>query len=247
MRDAMILLGVAVDGGKDSLSMATRVGEETVKSPRELVISVYATMEDITRVVTPDIKSPGNSILLFIDLAQGQNRLGGSALAQTFSQIGETSPDMESPDLLKKGFNAIQECISKELILSGHDRSDGGLITTLLEMAFAGNCGLDIELRGNGTSIEHLFSEELGLVVECTQEKVQEVMSLLTEKDIPYECIGRTIFEKHIKVQFNNETVLAENMRELRQVWEETSYQLEKLQMNPACATEEKQNIRWPF
>ena len=243
MRDAMILLGVAVDGGKDSLSMATRVGEETVKSPRELVISVYATMEDITRVVTPDIKSPGNSILLFIDLAQGQNRLGGSALAQTFSQIGETSPDMESPDLLKKGFNAIQECISKELILSGHDRSDGGLITTLLEMAFAGNCGLDIELRGNGTSIEHLFSEELGLVVECTQEKVQEVMSLLTEKDIPYECIGRTIFEKHIKVQFNNETVLAENMRELRQVWEETSYQLEKLQMNPACATEEKQNI----
>jgi phosphoribosylformylglycinamidine synthase len=148
MRDAMISLGVAVDGGKDSLSMATRVGEETVKSPRELVISAYATMKDITRVVTPDIKRPGESVLLFVDLAQGQNRLGGSALAQTFSQTGNTSPDMENPDLVKKGFNAMQECIAKELLLSGHDRSDGGLISALLEMAFAGNCGLDIELRG---------------------------------------------------------------------------------------------------
>ena len=243
MRDVMISLGVAVDGGKDSLSMATRVGEETVKSPRELVISVYATMKDITRVITPDIKRPGESILLFVDLAQGQNRLGGSALAQTFSGIGRTSPDMENPDLLKKGFNAMQESIAKELLLSGHDRSDGGLITALLEMAFAGNCGLDIELRGDGTSIEHLFSEELGLVLECSPEKAQEVENLLEDRGIPCERIGRTTSEKHIRVLFNKETVLAESMQELRQIWEETSFQLERLQMNPDCAAEEKQNI----
>jgi phosphoribosylformylglycinamidine synthase len=243
MRDAMISLGIAVDGGKDSLSMATRVGEETVKSPRELVISVYASMEDITRVITPDIKKPGESILLFVDLAQGQNRLGGSALAQTFMQVGNKSPDMDDPDLVKKGFNAIQEGIDKELILSGHDRSDGGLITSLLEMAFAGNCGLDIELSGGGSSIESLFSEELGFVVECTPEKSQELEAIFTQKEIPFAAIGRTTSATHIKVQFNGEPVLAESMQKLRQTWEETSFQLEKLQVNPDCAVEEKQNI----
>jgi phosphoribosylformylglycinamidine synthase len=243
MRDAMISLGVAVDGGKDSLSMATRVGEETVKSPRELVISLYATMENITRVVTPDIKKPGASVLLFVDLAQGQNRLGGSALAQTLKQVGNASPDMDSPALLKKGFNAIQECIDKELILAGHDRSDGGLITTLLEMAFAGNSGLDIELEGPGAPVEHLFSEELGLVVECTHEKAKEVEAILSDKEVPFVTIGRTTPEKKIKVHFNNDLLLSESMQELRQTWEETSFQLEKLQMNPECAVEEKQNI----
>ncbi len=243
MRDAMISLGIAVDGGKDSLSMATRVGEETVKSPRELVISVYATMEDMTRIVTPDIKRPGASRLLFIDLADGQNRLGGSALAHTCKQIGNTSPDMDNPALLKKGFNLIQECIGMGLILAGHDRSDGGLITTLLEMAFAGNCGLDIELAGTGSPMEHLFSEELGLVVECTPEKAGKVEELLAEKNIPCAFIGSTTSEKDIRVQFNGEPVLAESMQELRQVWEETSFQLERLQMNPDCAAEEKQNI----
>ena len=243
MRDAMIALGVAVDGGKDSLSMATRVGEETVKSPRELVISVYATMKDITRTVTPDIKKPGESVLLFVDLARGQNRLGGSALAQTFKQIGSSAPDMDDPDLVKKGFNALQACIDRELVLSGHDRSDGGLVVTLLEMAFGGNCGLDIDLKGAGTPIEHLFSEELGLVVECTPEKARDVEALLTEKGMPFAVIGRTTSAKQITIQFNSEPVLKESMQELRRIWEETSFQLEKLQMNPECAVEEKQNI----
>ena len=243
MRDAMISLGIAVDGGKDSLSMATRVGEETVKSPRELVISVYATMEDITRVITPDIKKPGESLLIYVDLAAGQNRLGGSALAQTLKQTGNISPDLDDPALVKKGFNFIQECIDKELILAGHDRSDGGLITTILEMAFAGNCGLDIELKGTGAPVEHLFSEELGLVIECISEKRQEIETILSEKAIPFAVIGRPTSEKQINIKFNNEQVLGASMQELRQVWEETSFQLEKLQMNPDCAAEEKQNI----
>jgi phosphoribosylformylglycinamidine synthase len=243
MRDAMITLGIAVDGGKDSLSMATRVDDETVKSPRELVISVYATMEDITRVVTPDIKRPGASILVLLDLAQGKNRLGGSALGQTVKQVGSLSPDMDNPLLVKKGFAFVQECIDKDLILSGHDRSDGGLAATLLEMAFAGNCGLEITLQGDGTPIETLFAEELGLVLECPAEKYDEVQGMLRERDIPFTAVGRPIPEKRITIQYNNETVLAESMQELRQIWEETSYQLERLQMNPDCAVEEKQNI----
>lgn len=243
MRDVMIRLGIAVDGGKDSLSMATRVGEETVKSPRQLVISAYASMEDITRVVTPDIKRPGESVLIFIDLAEAQNRLGGTALAQTLMQIGDISPDMDNPDLVKRAFIVIQELISKDLILSGHDRSDGGLLVTLLEMAFAGNCGLDIELQGTSTSIEHLFSEELGLVIECVPENRQEVEAGLIDKSVPFAVIGRTSSEKQITVKFNKTVVLAEPMQELRQVWEETSFQLERVQMNPDCAVEEKQNI----
>jgi phosphoribosylformylglycinamidine synthase len=243
MRDAMISLGIAVDGGKDSLSMATRVGEETVKSPRELVISAYATMQDITRVITPDIKKPGESLLVFVDLGAGQNRLGGSALAQTLKQTGNFSPDLDDPILVKKAFYFIQECIDKKLILAGHDRSDGGLITTILEMAFAGNCGLDIELHGNGTAFEQLFSEELGLVVECPSDRRQKVETMLTEKNIPHVVIGRPTAEKQINIKFNSEPVLGAGMQELRQVWEETSFQLEKLQMNPDCAVAEKKNI----
>ena len=167
MRDLMVRLGIAVDGGKDSLSMATRVGDEIVKSPRELVISAYATVPDITKVVTPDIKRPGQSRLIFIDIANGKARLGGSALAQVYGQIGNESPDVDDPETLKRAFQAIQKLISEDLILAGHDVSDGGLITTLLEMAFAGNCGLTIRMEGPWTALERLFAEELGAVVEC--------------------------------------------------------------------------------
>ena len=243
MRDAMITLGIAVDGGKDSLSMATRVGKETVKSPRELVISAYATVEDITKTITPDLKKRGESILLFVDLAEGKNRLGGSALAQTLSQLGNIAPDMDNPGLVKGAFAVVQDLIGENRILAGHDRSDGGLVVTLLEMAFSGNCGIEIDLRGEGTVFEHLFSEELGLVIECTPENSQLVETAFRGKNIPSAAIGRTTPEKRIEIVFNNTTVLSERMQDLRQVWEETSFQLERLQMNPESAAEEKQNI----
>ncbi|MBA3060049.1 MAG: phosphoribosylformylglycinamidine synthase, partial [Nitrospirae bacterium] len=150
VRDIMLELGIAIDGGKDSLSMAAKVVSkdktETVKSPGTLVISAYATCPDITKVITPDIKKPGKSRLLFIDLGNGKNRLGGTSLAQVYNQIGDESPDVDDPKLLKRTFNSVQELISKDLILSGHDRSDGGLITTILEMAFSGNCGIEVTL-----------------------------------------------------------------------------------------------------
>ncbi|MCJ7641839.1 MAG: phosphoribosylformylglycinamidine synthase, partial [Desulfobacterales bacterium] len=117
MRDLMIQMGIAVDGGKDSLSMATRIGDDIVKSPRGLVISAYATMPDITKIVTPDIKNPGHSQLIFIDIAGGKARLGGSALAQAYGQLGNESPDVDDPAMLKRTFHAIQKLISEDLIL----------------------------------------------------------------------------------------------------------------------------------
>ena len=242
MRDLMIEVGMAVDGGKDSLSMATMVGNETVKSPRELVISVYAAVPDIGRVITPDIKNIG-SPLFFVDLSGGQTRMGGSGLAQVMGQLGDASPDIKDGTALRNSFLAVQELIARDLISAGHDRSDGGLITTLLEMAFSGNCGLEVSLQGAGTVFETLFAEELGLVLECRPDTISQVEDLLSGAGVPFVQLGTTTETKQIRVSYNGEQVLDEPMVVLRGWWEETSYQLERLQMNPACADEEKNNI----
>ncbi|WP_319587470.1 phosphoribosylformylglycinamidine synthase [uncultured Desulfobulbus sp.] len=242
MATAMIAVGMAVDGGKDSLSMATMVQDEVVKSPRQLVISAYAAMADIRKKVTPDIKEPG-SVLLFIDLAAGKNRLGGSALAQTLGQIGSEVPDMEDPALVKQTFLAVQELIDGGLILAGHDRSDGGLITTVLEMAFSGNCGLNLALNGSATVLETLFAEELGLVVECQWNHLAKVKKRLAQADVSCTVLGASTVKKAITIQYNGDLVLDDAMVLLRQWWEETSYQLERLQVNPDCADAEKFNI----
>ncbi len=264
LSDILVKLGIAIDGGKDSLSMAAQVTvpsgkTETVKSPGTLVISAYATCPDITKVITPDIKQPGLSKIIYIDLGRGKNRLGGSALAQVYNQLGNEPPDVEDPKSLTRAFNSVQELIEKDMILSGHDRSDGGLITTLLEMAFAGNCGIEIESRAVSSKREAgkqrmdfemairmlLFSEELGLVMEYMPEKENEIISTINNYAVPYQIIGRTLSEKRIKVnlatrQLSPVTVLDEDMRVLRGIWEETSYQLERLQSNPETAEEEK-------
>ncbi|MBV5306860.1 MAG: phosphoribosylformylglycinamidine synthase [Desulfobulbaceae bacterium] len=242
MRDTMVAIGIAVDGGKDSLSMATMVDGETVKSPRQLVISLYAAVPDIRQVISPDIKEPG-SMLLLLDLSCGHHRLGGTALAQVQGQIGNQSPDMDDPALVKRAFGAVQELIRRGLILAGHDRSDGGLITTLLEMAFSGNCGLELDLTGSAAVMPILFSEELGLVIECRQTDLDVIAALLTVSEVPHAVIGKSSQDKQIRVRVNGVSVLDETMQTLRQSWEETSYQLERLQVNPACADAEKANI----
>ncbi len=243
MRDLMIQLGIAVDGGKDSLSMATRVGDEIVKSPRELVVSAYATMADITKVVTPNIKNPGDSQLIFIDIARHKARLGGSALAQVYGQVGDESPDVDDPKMLQRAFYAIQKLMSENLILAGHDISDGGLITTLLEMAFAGNCGLRIRMEGPWSPLERLFAEEPGAVIECRVKDVRKVLKVLDSVDLPATMIGNTTEGKKILVTYNSKKVLESRMCVLREWWEETSYQIERLQINSQCADEERKNI----
>jgi len=239
----VIQMGIAVDGGKDSLSMATRVGNQIVKSPRELVISAYATIPDITKVVTPDIKNPGHSQLLFIEIARDQARLGGSALAQVYGQVGNESPDVEDPQMLKRAFHAIQELISEGLILAGHDISDGGILTTLLEMAFAGNCGLRIRMEGPCSPLERLFAEELGVVIECHESDMPKVIEILDSFHLRPSRIGETTEQKKILVTYNSQRVLESDMRVLRECWEETSYQIERLQMNSQCADQERKHI----
>jgi phosphoribosylformylglycinamidine synthase len=243
MRDLMTQLGIAVDGGKDSLSMATRIGDEIVKSPRQLVISAYTTMPDINKVVTPDIKNPGHSQLIFIEISKDKARLGGSALAQVYGQIGNESPDVDDPEILKHAFQAIQKLMSENLILAGHDISDGGLITTILEMAFAGNCGLKIQMEGSCPPLQRFFAEELGFVMECQSADIPNVLEILDSFGLSSSMIGETIEEKKIFVTYNSQKVLESNMCLLREWWEETSYHIERLQMNPECADMERKNI----
>jgi phosphoribosylformylglycinamidine synthase len=245
MRDLMIKLGIAADGGKDSLSMAAKVGSETVKAPGQLVISAYATVPNITKVVTPDIKRPGQSSLLFLALAPGKHRLGGSALAQIHQQIGNESPDVDDPELLKNTFLAIQKMIDQDLILAGHDVSDGGLITTLVEMALAGNCGIKVEVPNNGTTLESLFSEELGLVLEVSPENESEVTKILGDHGIN-QCwlLGNTLQEKLVIFLRDDQVILSEALNDLLGWWESTSDQLELRQRNPELAIEQARRRR---
>lgn len=255
MRNFMIEIGIAVDGGKDSLSMATKVnhddGEvEIVKSPLELVISAYCTVPDITKVVTPDIKYPGESKILHIDLSGGKCRLGGSALAQVYNQIGDESPDVENAKQFVAAFNAIQTMINKNLISACHDISDGGLIVCLLEMLFAGNCGctatLDCEVD---RIVEKLFAEEIGWLVEYLPRDEAEIFDILRQGDVPFMPIGYTGIIQTFKLRSREapnkpaETVFAKPIEILRRTWEETSFALDKLQCNPDCVLEESENI----
>jgi len=239
LRDLMVQLGIAADGGKDSLSMAARVGDEVVKAPGQVVVSAYASMADVTRVITPDIKRPGESRLMLLDLAPGRNRLGGSALAQALGQTGNEAPDVDDPGLLRKAFLAVQEMIRQEWILAGHDRSDGGLVTTLAEMAMSGNCGIAVRLAGTGEIIPRLFSEELGLVIEYLPQDEERICSLLDSAEVPFTILGETLADRRFLLKRGGETVLDLPTPMLLAWWEELSDQIERLQMNPACAGEQ--------
>jgi phosphoribosylformylglycinamidine synthase len=239
LRDLMVTLGIAADGGKDSLSMAARVNDEVVKAPGQVVISAYASMPDITRVVTPDIKRPGKSRLMLLDLAPGKCRLGGSALAQVFGQVGEDAPDVDAPQLLKRAFEAVQSLVEESLILAGHDRSDGGLAATLTEMAISGNCGARITLEENEETIPQLFSEELGLVIEFLPRDEARIVSILQASEIPFHNLGETQAKRRVVVTNGKQTVLDIATPVLLSWWEEISDQIELLQMNPVCAREQ--------
>uniref|UniRef100_A0A4W6D2E1 Phosphoribosylformylglycinamidine synthase n=1 Tax=Lates calcarifer TaxID=8187 RepID=A0A4W6D2E1_LATCA len=248
MCEVMGQLGIAIDGGKDSLSMAARVGKETVKAPGALVISAYAVCPDITATVTPDLEDPdGKGVLLWVPLSPGRHRLGGSALAQCYSQLGDCSPDLDQPALLTACFSTTQTLICDRLLSAGHDISDGGLISCLLEMAFAGNRGIDVELSSQGAGVmELLFSEELGLVLEVSQSDAETVCQRFSDADVQCHRIGRTSGfgpEAVVSVRVDGQEVLREPLPDLRALWEDTSFQLERLQASELCVKQEEEGL----
>ncbi|MGB5815436.1 MAG: phosphoribosylformylglycinamidine synthase, partial [Thermoanaerobaculia bacterium] len=251
LKDIMLELGIAVDGGKDSLSMAALApsdngADETVKAPGSLVVSAYVTCPDITKTVTPDLRLPGTGRLLYVDLGGGHQRLGGSALAQVYGQIGDVPPDVEDPGLLARAFNAVQSLLEDGIVAAGHDRSDGGLVTTLLEMAFAGNCGIDIQMEGEAPTdpLAQLFAEELGLIIEVAADDEEAAREAFARAEVPCSTIGHTVEEPSIRIQVDDQEVLAADMRDLRDLWEETSFRLDRLQAEPDFVEQEQTGLR---
>ena len=239
LRDLLAELGVAIDGGKDSLSMASQGltaegGSVLVKAPPELVVAPYALMPDVELRVTSDLKTGGNAVWL---LPVGMmRRLGGSALAQVLGQLGDEAPDIDDAGTLRAVFEAVQDLVRSRAIVSCHDVSDGGLIVTLLEMAFAGDKGWTADIAGDDLYAS-LFAEEAGIVVEVADER--RAGEILGRHGVARIELGRAQQTRDLELRFNGRLVLQRRVPELHAVWEETAYQLERLQQNPACADEE--------
>ncbi len=249
LRDAMLGCGVAISRGKDSLTMAATTegpsGPTVVKAPGQLVLTAEAAVPDVSRKVTPDLKSAGN-LLYLVELPGGQQRLGGSALAQVFGQVGNETPDVESPADLRTLFETLQRLVGCGFVASLQDRSDGGTIVALLEMAFTGGFGLDLSFSGaEGNPFPALFNQEPGVIIEVEPGCLSAAEALLKTAGLPYTFLG-TVADRgeNVTVCYNGGTLIDEPMVSLRAVWSETSYQLERLQQNPAAAEEERNVTR---
>jgi phosphoribosylformylglycinamidine synthase len=238
-------LGITIPVGKDSMSMKTQWNEEgidkSVTAPLSLVMTAFAPVLDVRNTLTPQLlTNKGDSRLLLIDLGAGQNRLGGSALAQVYKQLGDITPDLDSPALLKGFFTAIQSLLNDGKLLAYHDRSDGGLFTTITEMAFAGNTGLDISLA-QGESLAQLFSEELGAVIQVRTSDLDAVNAVLAQNglsDLAHD-IGCLNTQNNINISIGGEAVFSAKRSDLRKLWSKTSFEMQKLRDNPACAEQE--------
>ena len=238
-------LGLTIPVGKDSMSMRTAWQEEgadkSVTSPLSLVISGFAPVTDVRKQVTPQLVRDDSQALYFIDLAQGQQRLGGSALAQVFKQVGNQAPDLDDAQQFKAFFNAMQSCLSQELVSAYHDRSDGGLFTTLVEMAFAGQVGLKLDLGALGNdNLAVLFNEELGCVVQVAGDKQAEFEAVFAANDLSAALhkLGSTQLGRNIDIALNGESLQLDRI-ELQRQWQATSYRLQSLRDNPECAQQE--------
>jgi len=233
-------LGFPEDGGKDSGSMTAKdILGAIVKSLPTFVATFYAPVPDVRKVVTPDIKRLDGSDLILVSLDPNQFRLGGSALAQVFNQLGDESPDIENPVQLRSAFEFVQHLISEDLVLSCHDRSDGGLIITLLEMAFAGGSGLEVSVPDTVDVIPFLFAEEAGIVIEVANEQLSRVLEVISEYCVHFLKVAETSNSPDVLVTHRNEALLRRPHVELRRIWEETSYQMSRLHTQE-CADEER-------
>jgi phosphoribosylformylglycinamidine synthase len=254
-------LGIAIPVGKDSLSMRSTwsvpgesggsatsgaaAGEKrSVTAPLSLIATAFAPVLDARRVLTPELRRDvGDTELVLIDLGRGKNRLGGSAVAQVYSTVGAHPPDLDDPELLKGFFAAVQELGERGVALAYHDRSDGGLLVTLLEMAFAGGSGLNIELtRVPGDPLAVLFNEELGAVIQVRATDVDRTVSVFAKYGLggAVHSIGAPTRGQRIVIRKDGRTLLEEARATLRGVWSETTHLMQALRDDPTCANEEQ-------
>ncbi|WP_417661217.1 phosphoribosylformylglycinamidine synthase [Pseudomonas sp.] len=243
-------LGITIPVGKDSMSMKTRWqdgdDDKSVTSPMSLIVTGFAPVTDIRRTLTPELRmDKGETDLILIDLGRGQNRMGASILAQVYGKLAKQAPDVDDAEDLKAFFAVIQGLNADGRLLAYHDRSDGGLLATVVEMAFAGHCGLSLQL--DTLALNHnelagvLFNEELGAVIQVNQDFTAEVLSQFSAAGLD-DCvavIGKPVNNGHIEISYKDVSVLSAERRILQRQWSETSYQIQRLRDNAQCADQE--------
>ena len=240
-------LGIAIPVGKDSLSMRTRwesgAGERAVIAPLSLIVSAFAPVEDVRRTLTPQLQlDAGDSVLLLVDLGGGRNRLGGSALAQVYGRTGVEPPDLDDPARLAAFFATIQQLNADGRLLAYHDRSDGGVFATLVEMAFAGHCGLEVDLGALGDDpVAALFSEELGAVLQVRESELLDVLAVFAASELAgcVAAIGHPTRSDQVCIRFGAQLLLDETRRELRDAWSQTTFRMQALRDHSDSAREE--------
>ena len=245
-------LGISIPVGKDSMSMKTRWEDKEVTAPLSLIISAFAPVNDLSSTWTPALRRSeevGETLLMFIDLAGGKKALGGSAIAQVFGQVGNQIPDVHDVDYIKDFYHAIEQLHESDIVLAYHDRSDGGLFTSLVEMMFAGRCGLQIMLDKITKSgrpqdlIETLFNEELGAVFQIRKKDENEFrgvfapMSPVTIGTVPRAS------KQELSIFYGARAVYRAPRKDLQSKWSQTSWAMQKLRDNPDCADAEMENI----
>ena len=243
-------LGIAIPVGKDSMSMKTtwtmNGTANSVVAPLSLVISAFAPVADIRRTLTPVLETSLDTVLILVDLGAGRDRLGGSALAQVFSQIGCEGPDLDSPERLTGLFSATRQLIGERQLVAYHDRSDGGLFVTLCEMAFASRCGLEVDLGSVNDVLPALFSEELGVVLQVRADEYPAVLACLDNYGLGTcsRAIGR-VEPSHndIKIIANGREQYCAARIDLHRAWSEVSWKMQRMRDNPDCADSEYERI----
>lgn len=256
-------LGVSIPVGKDSTSMKASWKDQksgkasSVTAPMTVVISAFAPVANVRSTWTPTLRrleDVGETILMYVDLAQGHKALGGSALAQAFGQLGNEAPDVRDPDLIIDYFDAITQLHDSGIVLAYHDISDGGLITTIAEMMFAGRCGAEIMMDGVAKSssvphmLEALFNEELGAIFQVRKSDETNFMRCFATCGPPpglIRKIGRvpTVTKQKLAIRYGQQAILHMDRVELQQLWSHTSYQMQRIRDNIECADSEFEAI----
>lgn len=237
-------LGIAIPVGKDSMSMKTvwrnEAGEHAVTAPVSCLITAFAPVVDTAKTLTPVLDTQSKANLYLLDLAAGKQRLGGSILSQVYQQMGNRVPDLDDPELFRSGFLAIQACLKSALLIAYHDRSDGGVVSAVIEMAFASRCGLKLNLPGENP-LAAMFNEELGMVVQVSETNIAAVEAILGEHNLlsHWHNLGVVTSDQTISVNVNGSEVVNASRVALHRIWSETTYQMQTLRDNPQCAQQE--------
>jgi phosphoribosylformylglycinamidine synthase len=246
-------LGITIPVGKDSMSMSTvwkdAAGEKRMTAPVSLIVSAFAAVEDVRLTLTPQLQRVDDSVLLLIDLGRGRDRLGGSILAQVVSQTGAAAPDIDDPGDLKAFWQAIQQLGREQKILAYHDRSDGGLLATVVEMAFAGHTGVDLDLPTGAiklsertpSAFSQLFNEELGAVLQVRGSDLDDVSAVLRRHGFKActRSIGTLNASHRVVIRQGGRELYSEDLAALRALWSDVTFRMQSLRDNPACAAQE--------